>query len=357
MTALHDSVDHDTRDATPGRVRGLVVAATGGHLEQAIRISQLTLPEFTEIEFVTFDDPQSRSLLEGEKVHFVPRIPPRGGKEALAAMPAAKRLVRQGGYDHVLSTGSAVAVPYLMAAVGAGIATHYVESAARSTGPSLTGRIVQRIPGINLYTQYPVWSDHRWQYRGAIFDKFTHETRLDTPAPASRIVVTLGTMRGFPFERAIRSVTRLLGDIATPDVEVLWQVGDAPVGHLGIDGVDMIPAKELRSAMVDADLVIAHAGIGTCLQALESGHVPVLLPRRREHGEHIDDHQLQIAAELNRRWLSVSRDPDALTAEDVWLARSARVRSDNPVRSFELRQARETDRRRGRVAQPMVQGV
>lgn len=326
-----------TLDVTTRRTRALVVAATGGHLEQAIRISQLTVPALTDLEFVTFDDPQSRSLLRGEKVHFVRRIPPRGLRQASSALPGAYRLVRQGRYDHLLSTGSAVAVPFLMAGVAAGVPTHYVESAARSTGPSLTGKLAQRIRGVNLYTQYPVWATGQWHYRGSIFDRFINEARPAAPAVASRVVVTLGTMRGFPFERAVAAVARLLGDIATPDAEVLWQVGDTPTDRVGIRGVDMIPAAELRAAMEEADVVIAHAGIGTCLQALESGHVPVLLPRQRAHGEHIDDHQQQIAAELNRRWLAVSRDPDALTAEDVWLARSARVRSDIPVRSFTLR--------------------
>jgi UDP-N-acetylglucosamine--N-acetylmuramyl-(pentapeptide) pyrophosphoryl-undecaprenol N-acetylglucosamine transferase len=41
------------------------------------------------------------------------------------------------------------------------------------------------------------------------------------------------------------------------------------------------------------------------------------VPRRLAHGEHVDDHQIQIARELARRGLSVSVDADALTRDDL----------------------------------------
>ena len=335
-TAGKDRTGRSMPSGEPVGNRALFVAATGGHLEQAIRISQLTVPRFDELEFVTFEDQQSLSLLKGQRVHFVSRVPPRGARQATALLPLALGIVRQGGYTDILSTGSGVAVPFLIAGSLARIRCHYIESAARSEGPSLTGRIVSQVHGVKLYTQYSAWADERWTYRGSIFDKFSRVNRADASNPATRIVVTLGTMRGYPFIRAVKAVLRLLGEIATPDADVLWQTGDAEVSELGINGLDMIPARELQTAMEASDLVIAHAGIGTCLQALEAGHAPVLLPRSKQAKEHIDDHQAQIAAELNDRGLAVSRDPDRLTAEDLWLARSLSVHSNTPQRTFLL---------------------
>ena len=43
-----------------------------------------------------------------------------------------------------------------------------------------------------------------------------------------------------------------------------------------------------------ADVVITHSGVGTILQLLGDGISPVVVPRRKQHGEHVDDHQLQI---------------------------------------------------------------
>jgi UDP-N-acetylglucosamine--N-acetylmuramyl-(pentapeptide) pyrophosphoryl-undecaprenol N-acetylglucosamine transferase len=59
--------------------------------------------------------------------------------------------------------------------------------------------------------------------------------------------------------------------------------------------------------------------------ALENGKLPVLVPRRGLHGEHVDDHQLTIALELSLRDLAISRDADSLKFGDLELAASRSV--------------------------------
>lgn len=129
--------------------------------------------------------------------------------------------------------------------------------------------------------------------------------------------MTLGTMRDYPFRRAIEAVVRILPEISDAQTQVLWQVGGTPVDDLGIEAEEFVPAERLKAAISQADLVIAHAGIGSCLQILDSGRAPILLARSRHHGEHVDDHQRMIAAELDRRGLAVTRDPERLSVEDV----------------------------------------
>jgi UDP-N-acetylglucosamine--N-acetylmuramyl-(pentapeptide) pyrophosphoryl-undecaprenol N-acetylglucosamine transferase len=76
-----------------------------------------------------------------------------------------------------------------------------------------------------------------------------------------------------------------------------------------------------------ADVVVAHAGIGSALAALEAGRCPVLVPRERAHREHVDDHQAQIAAALDARGLAIARSPAVLTREDLLRAAGRAVRS------------------------------
>src|SRR4029078_6929114 len=143
----------------------------------------------------------------------------------------------------------------------------------------------------------------RWNYRGSVFDSFTAEGQGDeAPETLARVVVTLGRYRGCGF---LRLVERLL-EVLPPDAEVLWQTGDTDASGLGIDGHYAIPERELIDAMREADVVVAHAGVGTALAALEVGKCPVLVPRRLAHGEHVDDHQTQIAEALARRGRAVS---------------------------------------------------
>jgi UDP-N-acetylglucosamine transferase subunit ALG13 len=41
---------------------------------------------------------------------------------------------------------------------------------------------------------------------------------------------------------------------------------------------------------------VTHAGVGSILSARRAGHVPLVVPRRRALGEHVDDHQVRFAA-------------------------------------------------------------
>ena len=47
-----------------------------------------------------------------------------------------------------------------------------------------------------------------------------------------------------------------------------------------------------------ADKVVTHAGVGSILCADREGHVPLVVPRRHDLGEHVDDHQLELARAL-----------------------------------------------------------
>jgi UDP-N-acetylglucosamine transferase subunit ALG13 len=63
--------------------------------------------------------------------------------------------------------------------------------------------------------------------------------------------------------------------------------------------------EEMVDAMERASSVICHAGVGTIMSALKVGHTPVVIPRRAQYGEHVDDHQLDIANRFAERGLVV----------------------------------------------------
>ncbi len=127
---------------------------------------------------------------------------------------------------------------------------HFIESAARSDGPSLTASIAARVPGTFLYTQYPAWEDQRWRYVGSVFDGFGVEAHNTTAVGSGsgrplRVVVTLGTMPGRDFRRLVEYCVTALPS----EAEVLWQTGSTDASGLGIVGHDSIPASELEVAM------------------------------------------------------------------------------------------------------------
>ena len=298
----------------PGR--SLLVASTGGHLEQLYRLRQRFLPELQEVEWATFDTGQSRYLLADEVVHYIPFVKPKDVKGTLQSSVAATHLLGGHHFSRVISTGAAIAVPFIGRARALGMAAHYIESAARSEGLSMSGNMVSRIPGVRLYGQYPGWTAGRLQFRGSVFDGFASGPSRPW-RPIDKVVVSFGTQRDFGFRRAAETVSRLLPQVCTSSATVLWQTGATDTSGLPIHAVDSVPAGDMVQAVAEADLVISHSGVGTALLTLEHGKCPVLLPRRREFAEHTDDHQRLVAEELGRRGLAVWADPDALAPEHL----------------------------------------
>ncbi len=316
-----------------GAVSTLLVASTGGHLKELHHLRDRVDGVGPPYSWVTFDTEQSRSLLAGEEVDFVPFVGGRDPRGVARNLACARRIFGRRRPDAVLSTGSAVALPYFALGRARGLPCHFVESAARIDGPSLTGRLMTGVPGVLRYSQYADWTGAGWHFRGSVFDSFAGaEDEVADPPRLERIVVSLGTYRGYDFSRLVR---RLLA-ILPREAEVLWQTGDTDVSALGIEGHEAIPEAELTEAMSAADAIVAHAGVGTALAAFEVGKFPVLVPRRLSLGEHVDDHQVQIARELAARGLARSVDADDLCLGDLEAVAARRVLRPAQAPAFEI---------------------
>jgi UDP-N-acetylglucosamine--N-acetylmuramyl-(pentapeptide) pyrophosphoryl-undecaprenol N-acetylglucosamine transferase len=303
-------------------VSTLLVASNGGHLKELHHLRDRVDGIEPPFSWVTFDTPQARSLLAGEEVDYVPFVGGRDPLNVARNLGCAQRIFRRRRPEAVLSTGSAVALAYFAYGRIRRLPCHFVESAARMEGPSLSGRLMTRIPGVNLYAQYEAWADERWRFRGSVFDSFVGEESPDgPPAQLEKVVVTLGTYRGVDFSRLVQ---RLL-EILPPEADVLWQTGATDVSRFGIEGHEAIPEADLTAAMREADAVVAHAGVGTALAAFEVGKCPLLVPRRAAHGEAVDDHQVETARDLAERGLALSVEASELTLEDLLTAGERRV--------------------------------
>jgi len=253
--------------------------------------------------WVTFDTGLSRSLLSEQPHIFAPVAQPRDWVATLQGSGLAERILREQEITRVISTGATPAVSFFPSARLRGIPCHYIESAARSAGPSVSARLVKMLPGVNLYTQYPAWAGGRWHYVGSVFDGYRVGARKPEPPDVpARVVVTLGTQEDYSFRRLVEALIAVLPSSA----EVVWQTGATDVSDLGISARETIPAAELEASIAKADLVVAHSGTGSALTSFDHGKCPILVPRLARYGEHVDDHQLQIAAELHDRGLAIN---------------------------------------------------
>ena len=118
--------------------------------------------------------------------------------------------------------------------------------------------------------------------------------------------MTLGTDE-HPFPRMLDLVAPLA---ATEEIVV--QHGHTPPcpDSFGHEWLEWVGYDEVVRLMSAARVVIAHAGVGTIMTALQLGVTPVVVPRLHGHGEHVDDHQLQLARELGASGFVVPCLPD-----------------------------------------------
>jgi UDP-N-acetylglucosamine transferase subunit ALG13 len=290
----------------------LLVANDGGHLMQLHALAP-RLPIAKDRLWVTPRTEQSVSLLKDEEVFWVHRAPTRDAAAVARNAFAVRRLLRERTFTSAVSTGSSLALSALPQARLHGIPTYYIESATRVAGPSMSGRILQAVPGIRLICQYPEWTSRNWHYGGSVFDGFEAQQGATARKPPRRIVVSLGTSEKYGFRRLLERMAAIL----PPNCDVLWQTGFTDTSGLGLRTTPSIPAAEFHRSLSAADVVVAHAGTGIALTALTAGKLPVLVPREGQRGEHVDDHQEQIAHALNERGLAVVRHVEQLCAADL----------------------------------------
>ncbi len=130
------------------------------------------------------------------------------------------------------------------------------------------------------------------------------------PQDQVRVLVTVGTE--LPFDRLVRTVESWATTSGHTD-EVLAQVGESGEIPGAIAWTRFLDGPRFREYFCGADLVIAHAGMGTILSALQFGRPLIVMPRMAKFGEHRNDHQLATArrlAELDR--VDVAFDEDEL---------------------------------------------
>lgn len=109
------------------------------------------------------------------------------------------------------------------------------------------------------------------------------------------IFVTVGT-HCQPFDRLV-----FLMDFLAPSLnhEVIAQTGAGLYKPVKMKAFDFAPRETMLAHFRDASLIIAHAGIGVIIDAKRAGTPLILFPRLQKHGEHNNDHQLEIAEQLS----------------------------------------------------------
>lgn len=118
----------------------LLVASNGGHLLQLLQLADLWPQE--RRHWVTFKKSDAVSLLSGESITWAHHPTNRNIPNLIRNFGLALRVVRRKEVQAIVTTGAGVAVPFAIVGRLCGINVVYIESMARVTSPSLTGRLI-----------------------------------------------------------------------------------------------------------------------------------------------------------------------------------------------------------------------
>lgn len=111
------------------------------------------------------------------------------------------------------------------------------------------------------------------------------------------IFVTVGHQ--MPFDRLIGAVDAWAA--TKPGIDVFAQIGRTESRPQSMKWKERVEPTEFRELLSSASVVVAHAGMGTILSALEIGRPVLVMPRRADLRETRNDHQFATATRLSGR--------------------------------------------------------
>lgn len=131
----------------------------------------------------------------------------------------------------------------------------------------------------------------------------------------------LGTQNN-SFHRLLEEIDKLIKERKIKE-EVIVQAGYTKYESINMKIFDFISNDELEKLEQQANCVITHGGVGSIIGSIEKGKKVIAVPRLKQYGEHVNDHQLDIVQSFDKLGYiigitDVSQLSDALKKIDVF---------------------------------------
>lgn len=127
------------------------------------------------------------------------------------------------------------------------------------------------------------------------------------------IFITVGSSEEYKFPRLLQIIDELCEEGVVNGTETVAQIGYTNYSPKHYKAFDMTSDEEFKSLVAKADIIIAHAGTGSVTSALKAHKKVIIFPRQFEFNEHLDNHQLELAALFTDKGYTLSAmDKDEL---------------------------------------------
>jgi UDP-N-acetylglucosamine transferase subunit ALG13 len=114
------------------------------------------------------------------------------------------------------------------------------------------------------------------------------------------IFVTVGTHEQ-PFNRLIKYIDQVVEKKIITD-NVFIQTGYSDYHPKFCEYKPFIPYSQMEENVKKADIVITHGGPSSFIMPLQIGKIPIVVPRQKKYGEHVNDHQVDFARKVNEKY-------------------------------------------------------
>lgn len=111
------------------------------------------------------------------------------------------------------------------------------------------------------------------------------------------IFVTVGTHEQ-PFNRLVEYMDKWAGE---HNEEVVIQTGFSTYKPVNCRWQKLFPYNEMIETVNKARIVITHGGPSSFIMSLQIGKVPIVVPRKKEYDEHVNDHQVDFCKAVSER--------------------------------------------------------
>ncbi len=112
------------------------------------------------------------------------------------------------------------------------------------------------------------------------------------------IFVTVGS-NTHQFNRLLIAIDQLIENKIIKE-KVIAQKGHSDYEPKNYQSYNFLDSEEWEEKIKCSNLVISHSGAGSIMTVLENKKSLIVVPRLEKFGEHVNDHQLDIAKELEK---------------------------------------------------------
>ena len=272
-----------------------LACSSGGHLSEMMELKEV-YGRYNYF-FVTYRSADTIELAEKEKVHFLTNPHRHPILTILNFLQSFKRFIKEKP-DIVMTTGAGVALPMCYIAKLFRKRIIFIESFCRVEKPSLFGRLIYPIANLTIVQWKPLLNYYKEaKYGGPIFN-FSSDN-VDKAEIKNRIFVTVGTL-STGFDRLLKEIDMLIEKRVIRE-NVIAQIGSSKYTPKNYEWFRFTSKEVFWDTMKESKIVITHGGVGSITNALKFNKRTIVVPRRKEFGEVVNDHQLEITRELERQ--------------------------------------------------------